>query len=55
MSHNNIKDEPKKAKMLFRFVVTDGEDTKIDVSSPDPSLVKRLLDVWINEKDPKDD
>jgi len=42
--------ERSKQKMIFRFVVTDGEDTKIDVSSPDPALVKRLLDVWIEEK-----
>jgi hypothetical protein len=49
MSHN-VKDEPKKGKMLFRFIVTDGEDTKIDVSSPNPTLVKKLLDVWIDDK-----
>lgn len=40
-------------RLIFRFLVSDGEDTKIDVSSPDPALVKRLLDVWIVERGDK--
>lgn len=47
----NVK--PKPPRLIFRFVVSDGEDTKIDVSSPDPELVKRLLDVWIVERGDK--